>query len=142
MQKLKQQNGDNRKRLKQIIVGLSLLAFIGGFGYSTIQLYITGLTQNSESEVVPSASSDPNAELKAQERGYLLVLEREPENPVALEGLVNVRLDMNDAKGAIEPLTKLVELYPDRTDYKTQLQKVQEMVQNDNTVGNDEGGDR
>lgn len=131
MQKLKQQNSDSRKRLKQIITGLSLLAFIGGFGYSTIQLYITGLTQNRESEVAPSASRDHNAELKAQERGYLLVLERESDNPVALEGLVNVRLNMNDAKGAIEPLAKLVELYPDRADYKTQLEQLKKMLETD-----------
>jgi hypothetical protein len=40
--------------------------------------------------------------LAAQERGYQTVLQREPQNQTALEGLTNVRLQMNNQVGAIE----------------------------------------
>jgi tetratricopeptide (TPR) repeat protein len=67
-----------------------------------------------------SASPSPNAqnrqeELKKLAEGYALVLQREPNDPRALRGLLETRLALSDIKGAIEPLQKLVELTPQDT---------------------------
>jgi len=57
-------------------------------------------------------------QLQVQENGYEAVLEREPNNENALEGLVQTRIDMKDYEGAVKPLEKLVELNLEREDYQ------------------------
>ncbi|MDE5110906.1 MAG: tetratricopeptide repeat protein, partial [Trichodesmium sp. St7_bin2_1] len=71
-------------------------------------------------------------QLQKRARGYEGVLEREPENVTALEGLVKVRLEMGDRKGAIAPLEKMVGLYPEREDYKMVLEQVRLEVKDNN----------
>jgi hypothetical protein len=47
---------------------------------------------------------------------------------VALEGLVEIRLQMQDTQGAIAPLERLVELHPQETGYKVQLEQLQQQM--------------
>jgi tetratricopeptide (TPR) repeat protein len=68
------------------------------------------------------------AELEAQARGYELVLEREPENQTALEGLVDTRIQMGDIEGVVAPLQKLVDLNPDITDYAVLLAQTNQQI--------------
>jgi cytochrome c-type biogenesis protein CcmH/NrfG len=102
-----------------------LVAFIGviGFGGSTlftlVPMFKDALQRQNQPETTEVNSAE--VQLKAQEKGYQMVLQREPDNLTALEGLVNVRLQLNDPKGAIEPLEKLVKLSPEREDYKALL---------------------
>ncbi|MEM9978968.1 MAG: tetratricopeptide repeat protein, partial [Cyanobacteria bacterium P01_D01_bin.2] len=49
--------------------------------------------------------------------GYALVLEREPDNQAALEGLVEARISLGDLAGAAEPLARLAELNPQEPRY-------------------------
>jgi cytochrome c-type biogenesis protein CcmH/NrfG len=109
-----------------------LVAFIGviGFGGSTlltlVQMFKDALQRQNQPQTTEVNSAE--VQLKAQEKGYQSVLQREPENLTALEGLVNVRLQLNDPKGAIEPLEKLVKLRPEREDYKALLVQLNQTI--------------
>ena len=107
-------------RIKQIFAIVSMAGFAGSTIFGMVSLFGSGLSsqhQQKQAAVVVSQESL----LAAQERGYVGVLQREPLNQTALEGLANVRLQMDDTVGAIEPLEKLVKLNPDRADYKVLL---------------------
>lgn len=115
----------DRQTKQKIMAILSLLFFCGATSSGIIKFL---KKVGAESIPVESQSSleDP---LQQQAKGYELVLQREPENQAALEGLVDTRLQLNDQKGAIEPLEKLVKLRPERTDYTTLLNQLQEEAQ-------------
>ena len=68
-------------------------------------------------------------QLQEQARGYELVLQREPENSVALQGLVDARLQMNDWQGVIAPMEKLVQLQPQQVEYQALLAEVKVQVE-------------
>ncbi len=114
------QKGD---RIKQIFAIVSMAGFAGSTIFGMVSLFSSGLSGQHQQKQAPVAVSQESL-LAAQERGYVTVLQREPLNQTALEGLANVRLQMDDTVGAIEPLEKLVKLNPDRADYKVLLGQV------------------
>lgn len=72
----------------------------------------------------PEGLADPAAELEALEaraQGYEAVLEREPDNRNALEGLLEIRLQQGDLENAIVPLEALADLSPEQTRYRLAL---------------------
>jgi hypothetical protein len=73
--------------------------------------------------------------LVAQETGYELVLEREPENRQALQGLVDVRLQQQNLAGALKIAQFLVSLEPDNPDYQAQLTSIQAQMAHVETPG-------
>jgi len=107
-------------RIKQIFALVSMVSFGGSAIFGVVSLFTSGLSSQHQQKSAPVAVSQESL-LAAQERGYETVLQREPQNQTALEGLANVRLQMNNQGGAIEPLEKLVKLNPDRADYKALL---------------------
>ncbi|MFS8117966.1 MAG: tetratricopeptide repeat protein [Microcoleus sp.] len=107
-------------RTKQIFAFVSMAGFAGSTIFGMVSLFSSGLSSQHRQKQATAAVSQESL-LAAQERGYETVLRREPQNMTALEGLANVRLEMNNAKGAIEPLEKLVKLNPDRADYQALL---------------------
>jgi cytochrome c-type biogenesis protein CcmH/NrfG len=109
------------ERKKKIISIISLIGFGGSilFGaFSTIQQAIQA-PQPQPAATIPVESS-----LQEQARGYELVLQREPENQVALEKLSLLRIQLQDLPGAMEPLEKLTSLHPERQDYQVMLENV------------------
>ena len=102
------------------------LAFLGSTAFATTTIFRDALTQHQSNETIVMTSED---RLTARERGYETVLQREPQNQVALEGLVNIRLQMNKVEDAVPPLQTLVKLYPERSDYQMLLSQVKQQVE-------------
>ena len=124
MESTQKKSSDSRvhrsDRIKQIFALVSMVGFGGSTIFGMVSLFGSGLSSQHPQKSATAAVSQESL-LAAQERGYETVLQREPQNQTALEGLANVRLQMNNKVGAIEPLEKLVKLNPDRADYKALL---------------------
>lgn len=120
----------NRKTLQRILVLLFGLAFIGSTAFMLVGSIFSNDSQPSASTSTATAPSEQE-QLQAQIRGYEKVLAREPNNPTALQGLVQARLALQDLPGAIEPLEKLVKLYPQEPELKALLEAIkQQSAQN------------
>lgn len=120
----KRRKRDKVAFLKKAITLVAGLAFLGVFGGSAmIRVYMQALNPEPQpsAEITETERTNTLAEM---EQGYLIVLEREPENQIALEGLVQTRLDMGNLEGAIAPLETLVSLNPDRTDLQALLDEI------------------
>ncbi|MGK7932622.1 MAG: tetratricopeptide repeat protein [Microcystaceae cyanobacterium] len=120
-------DNSSRKRFQRIVVILSGVALLG----VTIIPFLTQSRQPSEPEIANTDNNSPeaantaeNEQLKQIEAGYKSVLEREPENRVALQGLVEARARMNDFQGAKEPMEKLLSLEPDNPIYLQTLAQI------------------
>jgi cytochrome c-type biogenesis protein CcmH/NrfG len=115
-------------RIKQIFAFVSMAGFAGSAIFGMVSLFSSGLSSQHQQKQVAVVVSQESL-LAAQERGYVGVLQREPLNQTALEGLANVRLQMNNRKGAIEPLEKLVKLHGDRADYQVLLAQARQKME-------------
>ncbi len=100
-----------KKRIITIIMGVGFLGFMG----TQIQGMISEGRQTSQQQEQQAnqVRQQQLEELQAREKGYKKVLEREPNNQNALEGLVQARINMKDYEEAIPLLEKLVELNPE-----------------------------
>jgi tetratricopeptide (TPR) repeat protein len=124
-------------RKKWILVLILFLGLIPFVGISVVPLF-SAIFSAPSAQVSPSPAAsvaNQKAELLAQEKGFQLVLEREPDNPTALEGLVRTRLlliQTGDRKVdiVIDPLEKLAKLRPEETKYKVLLAQAQQQVGN------------
>jgi cytochrome c-type biogenesis protein CcmH/NrfG len=116
----------------RILIIISGLSFAGSTLFGLFGLFTKAF--QDEPSTAQSAGVSKNAQLEAQEQGYELVLQREPENQIALKGLVDARLQMNDPQGALEPLEKLIQLNPQEAGYKYLLAEVKQKVNQGNNV--------
>ena len=114
------------KPIQRILIIMSGIAFAGSTVFGMAGLFSSAFQEPKDNAKTAAVSND--SQLEAQERGYELVLQREPENQVALQGLVQTRLQINKLQGAVDPLEKLVKLNPERADYKALLAQVNQQV--------------
>ncbi len=110
-------------RIITIILGL-------GFAGSTLAIALSSVFTQTDNSAANSGNTDdaPAAEeqIQLQIDGYEKVLEREPKNVTALEGLAQIYLQTNDPKRAIPTLEKLVEYYPEQQQYAGILQIIKQ----------------
>ncbi|WP_353656332.1 tetratricopeptide repeat protein [Geitlerinema sp. P-1104] len=113
----------------RIVLAIGLIAFLG----FSIGPLLGGVLQSNRGDSTPTATSTPSPttpddDLKAQERGYKLVLEREPDNQTALRGLIDVRRQLNDVEGTVAPLERLAELNPEESRFRVLLAQTKQYL--------------
>jgi predicted Zn-dependent protease len=108
------------RRLRMIFGWVSIVSFVGSTATAVVPTLLNSVSQNPTQQVISTESA-----LRKQAQGFEMVLQKEPENQVALEGLVNTKIEMKDFKGAKEPLERLVKLNPNKPEYKIQLENLQ-----------------
>jgi cytochrome c-type biogenesis protein CcmH/NrfG len=110
------QRGKQIARKKRIVTLIGLFSFGGSMLFGGVNT-IKQAWEKPKQAVVQTAET----ELQKQTKGYELVLQREPDNQIALEKLSIIRLRMGDNESAIALMERLVKLHPDRQDYQTVL---------------------
>ncbi|PSB46757.1 hypothetical protein C7B80_12175 [Cyanosarcina cf. burmensis CCALA 770] len=116
----------SRRKIERIAAIVSIVSFGGSILVGGVQAIVTAMNQSQATpQPITSARSSPEPTPKSvmqiQEKEYELVLNKEPSNQTALEGLVNIRLQMQNYKGAVQPLKKLAQIEPNKQEYKTLL---------------------
>jgi predicted Zn-dependent protease len=120
----------DRNALQRILIIAAGCAFLGTLVIPIAQMF-TDASQPSSNVATTSESINEQAirqQAKERAQAYEQVLKREPNNQAALQGLVDSRLKMNDLKGAIAPMEKLVKLYPNQKEYKALLEVIQQQA--------------
>ena len=127
--KKKKKKETKSKKLSRLIT-----LFLGlGFAGTTLAIALSSVfSQDSSQNVAGNYPDSPSAEeqIKIQVDGYEKVLEREPKNTTALEGLAMIYLQTGESKKAIPALEKLVEYYPEQPQYAAVLEGLKQQEAN------------
>jgi predicted Zn-dependent protease len=121
-----------KSKLTKVFVISSGIAFL----VSSV-LGLSGLMGSSISNPAAkeNAAQSQNAQLKAEEKGFLAVLKREPKNQTALRGLVEIRMRTGDVPGTKSALEQLVKLNPTNQQYKEFLAALNKQLEETKKVG-------
>ncbi|MDJ1182183.1 tetratricopeptide repeat protein [Roseofilum casamattae] len=115
-------------KLKRVLVFVSAIAFMGSTAFGMIALWRDVANSEGAGSYGHDRPLSPEEQLAQQARGYEAVLQREPENRVALEGLVATRLQLNDLENAVTPLQTLADLYPETQEYQELIGQLEEEI--------------
>lgn len=115
MAKKKGMQETNSRKLSRVVTLVLGLGFAG----STLAIALSSVFSQPNSSNV--AANNPDAppteeQIQRQVTGYQKVLEREPKNVTALEGLAQIYIQ-TDPKKAIPTLEKLAQYYPQQKQY-------------------------
>ncbi len=122
---------EKNKLTKVFIIGAGV-AFLGSSVAGLSGLIATSLNETPAREKTTQSQS---AQLQAEEKGFLGVLQREPNNQTALRGLVEIRMQRGDVTGTKAALEQLVKAYPDNRQYKEVLAAVNKQIADTKNVG-------
>lgn len=119
-------NGKKNKTLQRVLTIIMGLGFAG----STVAIALTSVfSQNNytaSNSDNPSDAPSVEEQMQIEARGYEKVLEREPKNITALQGLAQIYLQTGNTEKAIPTLEKLVEYYPEQKEFAGILQIVKQ----------------
>jgi len=117
----------NRHRwVINLVVAVSLLALTG---FSLFPIFNLVLDGGAAVATEPNRLSAAQiSQIQAQAQGYTQVLQKEPENQVALKGLLDARLQLGDINGSLLPLEKIAALNPQTPDYTVLLAQTQQYL--------------
>jgi cytochrome c-type biogenesis protein CcmH/NrfG len=116
-----------RPILQRVLVIVFSVIFLGSTGVFLLEMF-KGDSSARKTADRPTPSTSPTELLQAKAKGYETVLAREPNNPIALQGLAEARLAAEDFQGAIVPLEKLVQLNPQQEQLKAILAAVKQQA--------------
>jgi len=102
----------NNDALKRVLIVSSGLVFLALMMVPTLGLLKNNNSNSPQGNQSGQEATIPREKLEEMVKGYEKILEREPDNPTALQGLAQARLQLKDFIGAREPLEKLYQKYP------------------------------
>jgi hypothetical protein len=112
----------DRDKFKKTFVILSGVAFL-----ASSLIGLVGLFGSSASNRQTDTAQSQNAQILAQENGYLAVLRREPKNSTALEGvgqIIQSKAQSGDLKGARTTVAELIKIDPKNKSYQDLLAQI------------------
>ncbi|MGF1458771.1 MAG: tetratricopeptide repeat protein [Leptolyngbyaceae cyanobacterium] len=118
------------KRNRWLVIGVLVVA-VGAFLALSILPFLSAGGDRPATTATGDTATDAaavQAELEDRARGYELVLEREPDNLTAIEGLVEARIQLGDLEGVVEPLEKLADLSPNTPEYRVLLGQTKQSI--------------
>ena len=116
------------KRNRWLVGGILFIAVAALLAVSLVPLIQSGSPGGSNNAASTPTETERLAELEGRANGYELVLQREPDNQAALEGLVEARIGLGDLEGAAEPLARLAELNPQEPRYAVLLAQTKQQL--------------
>ncbi|WP_071518616.1 tetratricopeptide repeat protein [Geitlerinema sp. PCC 9228] len=119
-----QKKVNRQKRLQKLRMVVMAFAFTFTFGSPFVRMFWQSFEEPTQAEVAQQEAKEKQQDIQEKIKGYQLVLEREPENRNALEGLAEAYIKMGKFEAAVKPLQKLVELYPQQEKYQQKLSLV------------------
>jgi predicted Zn-dependent protease len=123
---------EKKKILTKVFVIGSGMAFLASSLLGIGGLIGSSFNQPAKNE---NAAQSQNAQLKAEESGFLAVLKREPNNQTALRGLIEIRMRTGDKPGTKAALEQLVKLNPGNTQYQEFLAALNKQLAEPKKVG-------
>ncbi|MGB3297793.1 MAG: tetratricopeptide repeat protein [Phormidesmis sp.] len=118
------------KRDSWLVKGVLIIA-VAAFVAVPILFAFNGRTSSRGANApTPTAqtAADEKTKLQGTIDGYQAVLEREPDNRTALEGIIDAKIKLGDLAGSVEPLERLAELNPDTPEYSILLAQTKQQL--------------